>query len=78
MKHGGGSILLWECFAGRMTGAIQKLDELMRKEDYLEIVKQHLKTPVWELTHDYSLDFQQGNMDERQQSENIGVAITMP
>lgn len=31
-------------FSKKGTGAIQKTDGIMRKEDYLEILKQHIKT----------------------------------
>lgn len=29
VKHGGGSIILWGCFAGKGTGACQKIDDGM-------------------------------------------------
>uniref|UniRef100_A0A0E9WK91 Uncharacterized protein n=1 Tax=Anguilla anguilla TaxID=7936 RepID=A0A0E9WK91_ANGAN len=44
----GGSIMFWQCFAGKGTGA-QKIDSIMSKEDYLEIRKQHLKTSARKL-----------------------------
>lgn len=49
VKHGDGSIMLWECFAGKGTGALQKIDDIMRKEVYCEILKQHLNTLSREL-----------------------------
>ena len=45
MKHGGGSIMLCGCFAAGGTGALHKIDGIMRKENYVDYV-QHLKTPV--------------------------------
>jgi hypothetical protein len=30
IKHGGGSIMLWECFAAGGTGALHKIDGIMR------------------------------------------------
>uniref|UniRef100_A0AAZ3PGK5 Transposase Tc1-like domain-containing protein n=1 Tax=Oncorhynchus tshawytscha TaxID=74940 RepID=A0AAZ3PGK5_ONCTS len=49
MKHGGGSIMLWECFAAGGTGTLYKIDGFMRKENYWDILKQHLKTSVMKL-----------------------------
>ena len=49
MKHGGGTILLWGCFAAGDTGAIHKIDGTMRKENDVDILKQHLKTSVRKL-----------------------------
>ena len=46
MKHGGGSIMLWGCFAAGGTGALHKIDGIMREENYVDILKQHLKTSV--------------------------------
>ena len=44
VKYRGGSIMLWGCFAAGGTGALHKIDGIMRKEHYVEILKQHLKT----------------------------------
>ena len=44
MKHGGGSIML--CFAAGGTGALHKIDGIMRMDNYVDRVKQHLKTLV--------------------------------
>ena len=35
---------MWGCFAAGGTGALHKLDGFMRKENYVYILKQHLKT----------------------------------
>ncbi|CDQ75896.1 unnamed protein product [Oncorhynchus mykiss] len=42
LKHEGGSIMLWGCFAAGGTGALHKID-IMRKKNYVDILKQHLR-----------------------------------
>jgi hypothetical protein len=49
MKHRGGSIMLWGCFAAGGSGALHKIDGIMREENYVNILKQHLKTSVRKL-----------------------------
>jgi hypothetical protein len=44
VKQGGGSIMFWGCFAAGGTGALHKIDDFMRQEKYVDILKQHLKT----------------------------------
>jgi hypothetical protein len=46
VKHGGGSIMLWGCFAAGRTGALHKIDGIMRKDNYVDMLKQQLKTSV--------------------------------
>ena len=47
--NGGGSIMLWGCFAAGGTGALHKIDGIMREENHMDILKQHLKTSVRKL-----------------------------
>jgi hypothetical protein len=42
MKHSGGSIMLWGCFAAGGTGALHKTDGIMRQEKYVAILKHNL------------------------------------
>uniref|UniRef100_A0AAZ3RFC2 Tc1-like transposase DDE domain-containing protein n=1 Tax=Oncorhynchus tshawytscha TaxID=74940 RepID=A0AAZ3RFC2_ONCTS len=49
VKHRGDSIMLWGCFAVGGTGAHHKIDGIIRKENYVDILKQHLKTSVRKL-----------------------------
>ena len=49
MKHGAGSIMLWGCFAAGGNGAFHKIDGIMRQENDVDILKQHLKTSVRKL-----------------------------
>ena len=41
--------MLWGCFAAGGTGAFHKIDDFMREEIYVDILKQHLKTSVRKL-----------------------------
>uniref|UniRef100_A0AAZ3P9F7 Transposase n=1 Tax=Oncorhynchus tshawytscha TaxID=74940 RepID=A0AAZ3P9F7_ONCTS len=61
LKHGGGSIMLWGCFATGGTGALYKIDGIMREENYVDIVNQHLKTSVRKLKLGRKWVFQMDN-----------------
>jgi hypothetical protein len=37
---------LWGCFAAVETGALHKIDGILRMENYEDLLKQHLKTSV--------------------------------
>jgi hypothetical protein len=41
VKHGGGSSMLWGCFAAGGTGALHKIDGIPREENYVDILKHH-------------------------------------
>ena len=41
--------MLWGCFAVGGTGALHKIDGIMRQENDVDILKQHLKTSVRKL-----------------------------
>ena len=43
VKHGGGNIMLWGCFATGGTGALHKIDGFMRKKNYVDILKQDIR-----------------------------------
>ena len=61
MKHGGGSIMLWGCFAAGGTGALHKIDSIMRQGNYVEKLKKHLKTSVRKLKLGRKWTFQMDN-----------------
>ena len=44
--HVSGSIMLWGCFAAGGTGALHKIDGSMRKEHYVDILKQDISQEV--------------------------------
>ena len=83
----GGSIMLLGCFAAGGTGALHKIDGIMREEDYVDKLKQHLKTLVRKLKLGRKWVFQMGNDPKHtykvvakwlRDNKCIGVAITMP
>ena len=61
VKHGGGSIILWGCFAAGGTGVLHKIDGIMRMGNYVCILKQHLKTSVRKLKLGRKWVFQMNN-----------------
>ena len=61
VKHGSGCIMLWGCFAAEMTGALHKIDGIMRTENDVDILKQHLKTSVRKLKLGFKWVFQMDN-----------------
>ena len=72
------------CFAAGRTGAPHKIDSIMRRENDVDILKQHLKTSVRKLKLGHKWVFQMDNDTKHtskvleQQSQGIGVAITKP
>ena len=50
--------MLSGCFDAGGTGTLHKIDGITRQENYLDILKQHLKTSVRKLTHDCKWVFQ--------------------
>ena len=61
VKHGDGSLMLWGCSAAGGTGALHKIDCVIRKENYVDIMKQHLKTSVRKLKLGRKWVFQMDN-----------------
>ena len=61
VKHGGGSIMLWACFAASGIGALQKVNGIMKEEDYLQILQEKLKSSARRLGLGHSWVFQQDN-----------------
>ena len=53
--------MLWGCFAAGGTGARHKIDGITRKENYVEILKQHLKRSVRKLKLGHKWIFQTDN-----------------
>lgn len=41
VKHGGGSVMVWGCFGGGRTGDLYKVQGIMKKEQYHQILIKH-------------------------------------
>ena len=63
--------MLWGCFAAGGTGALHKIDGFMRTENYLDILKQHLKTSIRKLKLGHKWVFQMDN-DPNHTSKVVG------
>ena len=53
--------MLWGCFAAGGTGALHKIDGIMREENDVDTLKQHLKTSVRKLKLGCKWVFQMDN-----------------
>ena len=62
--------MLWGCFAAGGTKLCHKIDGIMRKQNYVHILKQHLKTSVRKLKLGRKWVFQMDN-DPKHTSEVV-------
>ena len=53
--------MLWACSAANGTGALQRVNGIMKKEDYLQILQDNLKSSARRLGLGHSWVFQQHN-----------------
>jgi hypothetical protein len=66
--------MLWGCFAPGGTGVLHKIDGIMREENYVEILKQHLKKLVRKLKLGHKWVFQMDN-DPKHTSEVVAKCL---
>ena len=81
--------MLQGCFAAEGTGVLHKIDDIMMKEKYVDILKRHLKTSVRKLKLGRKWVFQMDNDPKHtskvlakwlkdNRDKVLGVAITKP
>ncbi|CAH1954921.1 unnamed protein product [Acanthoscelides obtectus] len=63
LKHGGGSVIVWGCFAGNRAGDLVRIEGIMRKEQNLEILENHA-VPSGQRIVRNNFEFQQDNDPE--------------
>ena len=61
VRHGGGSTMLWGCFAASGSAAVKKVNGIMKKKDYLQILQENLNSSARRLGVGCSGVFQQDN-----------------
>ena len=61
VKHGGGSIMLWGCFASAGTGKLQRVQGTMNSLQYQEILDENVMQSVTNLRLGRRWTFQQDN-----------------
>lgn len=61
VKHGGGSIMLWGCFAANGPGNLVRVHGTMNKEDYIDILADNVKESASKLGLGRRWTFQQDN-----------------
>lgn len=61
VKFGGGSVMVWGCMAASGVGNLVFIENTMKKEDYLKILKTKLRTSVQKLQLRWPWIFQQDN-----------------
>ena len=42
VRHGGGSTMLWGCFAASGSAAVKKVNGIMKKKDFLQTLQENL------------------------------------
>jgi hypothetical protein len=70
-----GNIMLWGCFAAGGTGALHKIDDIMRNVKLCGYIKQHLKTSVRKLKLGHKWVFQMDNDPPQAYFQSCGKMV---
>ena len=73
VKHGGGSLMFWGCFSAKGVGALVRVNGIMKKEDYRDILEVNLKQSARNLGIGRRWIFQQDN--DPKHTSKIGVQM---
>ncbi|KAI4904828.1 hypothetical protein NFI96_006812 [Prochilodus magdalenae] len=76
VKHGGGSIMLWGCFASNGTGKLQRVQGTMNSLQYQEILGENVMESVTNLRLGRRWTFQQDN-DPKHTSKSTRAWLNM-
>ena len=61
VKHGGGSIMLWGCFAASGTGSLVRVHGIIKNENYVDILRDNMQKSARSLALGRRWAFQQDN-----------------
>lgn len=61
VKHGGGNIMVWECFSWAGTGKLAKINGIMTADTYIDIINENLEESLLKLGLEDDFIFQQDN-----------------
>nr|XP_006825658.1 PREDICTED: uncharacterized protein LOC102806397 [Saccoglossus kowalevskii] len=61
VKFGGGSIMLWGCFSASGPGNLVKVEGIMKKEQYIQVLEDNIRQSAENLHLDPNWTFQQDN-----------------
>ena len=62
VKHGGGSMIFWGCFSSSATGKLVAVEGIMKYDDYIDILKENIKTSARNLNLGRQWVFQHDNV----------------
>lgn len=61
VKHGGGNVMVWGCFAASGVGSLEFIEGTMTAKDYIEVLKKNLRSSAEKLGLLNSYQFYQDN-----------------
>ena len=61
VKHGGGHVMVWGCFAAEGVGSLEFMEGITTANSYIQILKKNLRQSVKKLGLSDSFSFYQDN-----------------